>query len=222
MYPLFSGLGGYFFGSDDSGALVPADLGLANKAFLKNSKQIDAWNASKLINSTIDADVARSTFVRGKGAFWLAGPEEMATLKALKFTYRITAVPEIIKGIKPVPLLRIQGFMVTKYAEAHGVADEAGKLVTRYMATVGRQLSLAAASGLNPASLVAAKQVAERRLVAIAAAGVSGVPVPNIPQMTAVWAPYGGAWVASTSGPEATPAKDAFKAAQATAAAALG
>jgi arabinogalactan oligomer/maltooligosaccharide transport system substrate-binding protein len=222
LYPLFSGLGGYFFQADSAGALDATKVGLASKPLIKNSSLIDAWNTSKLLNSTITADVARSAFVRGKAAFWLAGPEEMDTLKALKFTYRITGVPPIVAKRAAVPLLRIQGFMVTKYAEKHGVADVAQKLVGRYLATAGRQLALAAASGLNPASAVAAKQVPERRLAAIAAAAAGGVPVPNIPQMTSVWGPYGAAWSASTSGPGATPATDAFTTAQTTVTAALG
>jgi arabinogalactan oligomer/maltooligosaccharide transport system substrate-binding protein len=222
MYTLFSGLGGYFFKTDSAGALDPANIGLASAPLLKNSSIIDGWNATKLINSDITAEVARSTFERGKAAFWMAGPEDMDTLKSLKFVYRITPVPTIVGKRTPAPLLRIQGFMVTKFAAKHGVADAAQKLVTRFMATVGRQLALAAASGLNPASTVAAKQVAERRLTAIAAAAAEGVPVPNIPQMNSVWAPYGGAWAAATSGLGATPAKDAFTAAQAAVVAALG
>jgi arabinogalactan oligomer/maltooligosaccharide transport system substrate-binding protein len=222
MYPLFSGLGGYFFSADSAGALDPANVGLASKPLIKNSSLIDGWNATKLLNSAITADVARSAFVRGKAAFWMAGPEEMETLKSLKFTYRITPVPPILAKRSAVPLLRIQGFMVTKYAEKHGVADVSQKLVGRYLATAGRQLALSAASALNPASTVAAKQVPERRLQAIAAAAVGGVPVPNIPQMTSVWGPYGAAWSTSTSGAGAVPAKDAFTTAQTTVTAALG
>ena len=222
MYTLFSGLGGYFFKTDSAGALDATNIGLASPALLKHGDIIDGWNATKLINSDVTADVARTAFVKGNAAFWMAGPEDMATLKSLKFVYRITAVPTIVGKLIPAPLLRVQGFMVTTYAAKHGVDVTARKLVTRFMATVGRQLALAGASGLNPANSVAAKQVAERRLTAIAAAAVAGVPVPNIPQMSALWAPYGGAWVASTAGPGATPAKDAFTAAQAAAVAAVG
>jgi arabinogalactan oligomer/maltooligosaccharide transport system substrate-binding protein len=210
MYPLFSGLGGYFFGKDDTGSPNPSDIGLSSPTFLKNSGQINDWNAAGLINSAMGPDEARQAFVTGKAPFWIAGPGDMETLKALKFTYRITPVPTVVSGIKAVPLLRVQGFSVTKYAKIHGVGGKAKKLVTRFLAAAGRQLALAGAAGLNPANELAAKQVAEKRLVAMGAAGVGGVPVPNILQMAAVWPEYGAAWVTSTSGPDAPKAKKTF------------
>jgi arabinogalactan oligomer/maltooligosaccharide transport system substrate-binding protein len=211
MYPLFSGLGGYFFGKDDAGSWDPANVGLANATFLRNSKRINDWNDTGLINSAMGPDEARKAFVSGKAPFWIAGPEDMDTLKGLKFTYRITPLPTIVAGTKAVPLLRIQGLSVTKYAKIHGVGGKAKRLVTRFLSTTGRQLAMAGAAGLNPANEAAAKQVAERRLVAIGAAGIGGVPVPNILQMAAVWPSYGSAWVKSTSGPGAVKAKKAFE-----------
>lgn len=213
MYPLFSGLGGYFFGRTPEGGLDQTNVGLASKAFLKNSDVIDQWNASGLISSALSADNARKAFVKKKAPFWIAGPDEMATLKALSFVYRITSVPPIVAGTKAAPLLRVQGFMVTSFAKKHGLKPIALKLVSTYLTAPSRQAKLAAASGLNPANTLAATKVAEPRLVAIGLAGVDGVPVPNIPQMTSVWGPYGGAWISSTAGTGATPAKDAFTAA---------
>ena len=57
----------------------------------------------------------------------MAGPEDMAALKALSFVYRITPVPPIVTGPRRRPLLRVQGFMVTKYAEQHGVAEHSAQ-----------------------------------------------------------------------------------------------
>src|SRR4051794_32717284 len=41
MYPFFSGLGGYIFGTNSAGNLDPSNIGVANKGFLKNAKLID-------------------------------------------------------------------------------------------------------------------------------------------------------------------------------------
>src|SRR5581483_4840807 len=49
MYPFFSGLGGYVFGTNSAGNLDPSNIGVANKAFLKNSNLIDKWNKEGLI-----------------------------------------------------------------------------------------------------------------------------------------------------------------------------
>ena len=52
--------------------------------------------------------------------------------------------------------------------------------------------------------------------------GTGGVPVPNVPEMSAVWAPLGKAWATSTSGAVAVPAKDAFAEAELTITTAIG
>ncbi len=222
MYPLFSGLGGYFFGRNADGVLDPTLIGLANKTFLQNSTAIDSWNESGLISAALTDAKARKTFANGKSPFWLAGPEEIATLLKLSFVYRITSVPPIVSGIKAAPLLRLQGFMMTKFAATHGVQDQASKLIRLVFGAAPAQVSLAAASGLIPANRTAVGQVAEKRLQAIDLAGADGVAIPNIPQMGAVWAPYGSAWSISTAGVDAKLAKPSFKLAQATVEASLG
>ena len=48
MYPFFSGLGGYIFGTNKAGNLDPSDIGVANPKFLKNAPLIDKWNKEGL------------------------------------------------------------------------------------------------------------------------------------------------------------------------------
>jgi arabinogalactan oligomer/maltooligosaccharide transport system substrate-binding protein len=223
-YPLFSGLGGYLFGRDANGALDPKDVGLASRKLIRKSGQIDTWNSSGLLSSTLTKAAARRAFVKGKSPFWLAGPEDLNTLLKLDFVYRIGTLPPMLKARKPVPLLTVHGFMVTKYAKRHDVADEASLLVSRFMSKAAPQLALASASGWLPANLEAATQmnVGGGRIRAIGGAGADGVPMPNIPQAAALWAPYGAAWTATTSGASATPAGDAFRIAQDAVEAAIG
>jgi arabinogalactan oligomer / maltooligosaccharide transport system substrate-binding protein len=213
LYPLFSSLGGYIFGRGADGSLDPTDVGLMNPTFRKNASQIDKWNASGLIDSSLTPDRARTAFVKGRSAFWLAGPEDLDTLLKLGFVYRIGAVPPAVAGTKAAPLLTVHGFMVTKYAEVHGVAEPASKWVSRAMTRAGSQLALAGASGWFPANTAAAGQVGtgSGRIRAIGNAGVDGVAMPNIPQAAAAWAPYGTAWSVSTAGGAATPAVKAFR-----------
>ena len=215
-FPLFSGLGGYLFGTAKGGGLDPLDVGLSSKAMKKNAGQIDAWNKAGLLDPSLTTDAARTAFVKGKAPFWLAGPEDLATLMKLSFVYRIGALPPIVSGKKAAPLLTIHGFMVTKFAEKHGVAEQAGALAAKYLTRPGVQQQLAAASGWYPANTVAAAKVSTGggRIKAIGNAGVDGVPMPNIPQAGFVWEPYGTAWSVSTAGPSATPAKKAFTIAQ--------
>lgn len=222
-YPLFSGLGGYLFGRSSDGSINLGDVGLASKAMRANSGQIDTWNSSGLISSKLTAEEAKNAFANGQSPFWMAGPEQLQDLLDLTFSYRIGALPPMKAGLKPVPLLTVQGFMITKYAEPHGMLEKVSDLVGTYFAREKAQQKLAGVAGLYPANTKAADDVTTGggRVRAIGNAGVNGVTMPNAPQAGVMWAPYAQAWTDSTKGAKATPAKKAFRAAQRTVKAAL-
>ena len=60
----------------------------------------------------------------------------------------------------------------------------------------------------------AAKLVKDADLQAFGKASAGGVPMPNIPQMASVWGDLGAAWVRSTKGAGAIPARKSFIGAQ--------
>jgi arabinogalactan oligomer/maltooligosaccharide transport system substrate-binding protein len=215
-YPLFSGLGGFAFGTNAAGSLDPTKVGIDNKQFRGNSTRIDDWRASGLLDSSITAERAREAFVAGQAPFWIASPDDIPTLRTVGFRYRITPVPPVLKRITPAPLLRSWGFAVTPFARQHNVLPAATALVTRVAASAEGQAAFAAAStriGL-PANIAAAARVADRVLVAFGAAGAGAVAYPNIPQWAEAQVALGEAWRDSTRGEGATPAADAFAAAQ--------
>jgi maltose-binding protein MalE len=208
MYPFFSGLGGYVFGVNKAGNLDASDIGVANRTFLSNAAMIDTWNKTGFLNSKIDYGVAKDAFLKGKAAFWITGPWESDTLKTSKLSFKIVQVPAI--KFKSVPFLGVQGFMVTKFATAHGLESAAKDLVGSYMMRPAGQVALAAANGRFPANTVAGKSVKDPVLAQFGQAGTGGIPMPNIPQMSSVWSDLGGAWVKSTKGSGATKARVAF------------
>jgi len=210
MYPFFSGLGGYIFGVNATGSLDPADLGVANKLFVRSSPLIDRWNREGLISSKTDAAAAQGAFLGGRAAFWVTGPWSIDALaKRPDLKIRIVQVPPIVRPA--VPLLGVQGYVVTRYAAAHGVDAAAKDLVGDYLATAAAQQALAAASGRYPASMEAATRVKEPYLRQFGRAGKGGVAWPNVPQIDTVWPDLGRAWAKSTRGPRAVKAATAFR-----------
>jgi maltose-binding protein MalE len=220
MYPFFSGLGGYIFGKTKKGTLNPHDIGVANKTFLKNSSLIDKWNREGLLNSKIDYGTAKNAFLKGNAAFWITGPWEADSLKASGLSFRIVQLPKI--KFRSVPFLGVQGFMVTRFAPTHGVGSLAKDLVASYIMRSSSQKALAAANGRFPANLAAGKQVRDSVLAQFGRAGVGGVPMPNIPQMSSVWDEVNAAWLKSTKGQGATSARVAFQTAARNIAAKIG
>jgi maltose-binding protein MalE len=208
MYPFFSGLGGYVFGRTKVGTLNPRNIGLSSKTFLKNAPMIDRWNKLGLIRSTVDYGTGKDAFLKGKAAFWITGPWETNTLKESGLRFRIVQLPKI--KFRSVPFLGVQGYMVTRFASTHGTESAAKDLVASYMTRAASQTALAGANGRYPANKTAGKAVNDPVLLQFGRAGVGGVPMPNIPQMAAVWTELGGAWVTSTKGAGATSARVAF------------
>jgi arabinogalactan oligomer / maltooligosaccharide transport system substrate-binding protein len=208
MYPFFSGLGGYIFGTNKAGNLDPSDIGLKAPRFLANASLIDQWNKSGLINSKIDYNTGKNAFLKKQAAFWITGPWESDTLKKSGLKFKIVQLPAI--KYRSAPFLGVQGFMVTKFAGQHGVESLAKDLVGNYMMSSGSQQTLAAANGRFPANTLAGKRVNDSVLKQFGAASTGGVPMPNIPQMASVWSELGGAWVKSTKGAGATSARTAF------------
>jgi arabinogalactan oligomer/maltooligosaccharide transport system substrate-binding protein len=92
----------------------------------------------------------------------------------------------------------------------HGVESLAKDLVANYMMRPSSQLTLAAANQRFPANVVAGAQVKDKDLRSFGKASVGGVPMPNIPQMASVWQDLGAAWVRSTKGSGAIPARRSF------------
>lgn len=222
MYPFFSGLCGYVFGTNKAGNLDPSDIGVANPKFLLNAKLIDLWNKTRLINAKVDSSIAQSAFLGGKAAYWVTGPWNIDVIKKSGVKFSVSAFPNIVKGCASVPFLGVQGFYVTKFATAHGVESAAKDLVTAYFTTAASQAALAAANGRFPANLDAGKLVKDPILKQFGAASKGGVPMPNIPQMASVWTDLGQAWVRSTKGPGAMPARRSFLGAARSIAAKIG
>jgi maltose-binding protein MalE len=206
MYPFFSGLGGYIFGTNKAGNLDPSDIGVANPTFLKNAKLIDKWNKEGLINSKLDYTGGLNAFLKGQAAFWLTGPWNTDTLKKSGLSFKIIQVPAIAKP--SVPFLGVQGVMVSKFAATHGV-DAAARDFVNFLSTPAAQTELAAANGRPPANKQAKSN--DPVLAEFSAASKGGVPMPNIPQMSSVWGDLGQAWVRSTKGSGSMPAARSFK-----------
>jgi arabinogalactan oligomer / maltooligosaccharide transport system substrate-binding protein len=208
MYPFFSGLCGYVFGKTKGGGLNPSNIGLASKKFLKNAPLIDKWNREGLITSKVDSSTAQNAFLKGQAAFWITGPWNIDTVRKAGLRFQIIQVPKI--KCRAAPFLGVNGFMVTKFAGTHGVESAAKDLVADYMMRAAAQQDLAAANGRYPANLTAGRRIRDTALRQIGRASSGGVPMPNIPQMGAVWDELGGAWVKATKGSGATRARSAF------------
>lgn len=208
MYPFFTGLCGYIFGKNAAGNLDPSDIGVANPRFLKNATEIDRWNKEALIRSSVTDGIAKDLFLKGKTAYYVTGPWFLDDIKKSGVKFAVSAFPN--NKCKSQPFTGVGGLAVTKFAAEHGVESLAKDFVANYMMTAAAQYTHYSVGGRLPANIRAAARITDPYLKGFAAAGAAGNPMPNIPQMASVWSDLGAAWVRSTRGSGALPARRSF------------
>jgi arabinogalactan oligomer / maltooligosaccharide transport system substrate-binding protein len=215
-YPLLSGLGGGAFkrtnGTDD-----PNNVIYNSPAVQANIGIVQGWQADSSFLNKGDEDYGYAKFFAKKSPFMVTGPWSIGDLKKSKLKIAVSAVPNIAAGINPVPWLGVQGFMVTKFAAGHGVADLANALVSddsKGVAGQKSQKALAAASLRAPAR--SDVPVTDAYILGFGAAGVGGISMPNIPQVGCYWNSGGNAWSSmfNASIADRVPAATAFAKAQ--------
>ena len=210
MYPFFSGLGGYVFGTNKAGNLDPSDIGVANPTFLKNSKLIDKWNKEGLISSKVDGSAAQNAFIKGQAAFWVTGPWNADMLKKSGLSFKVDPGARDREGLGAVPRRPgLHGHEVRRDARRR-LGGEGPRRRTTWRRPAHRR-SWQPRTAAPPANLKAKSNDPSWRSSATPSKG--GVPMPNIPQMNSVWADLGQAWVRSTKGSGSMTAAKSFKAA---------
>ena len=196
-YALLSGLGGGAFARSNAGVDDKNSPQFYNSTVQSNIGVVAGWQADSSFLNKADEDYSFAKFFAKKSPFMVTGPWAIGDLKKSKLKLAISGLPTIVDGIKPVPFAGVQGFMVTKFAAGHGVADLANSLVTdatKGMASAKAQKSLALANFRAPANVEAATLVTDPLIAAFAAAGVGAISMPNIPQVGCYWDNSGGAW----------------------------
>lgn len=200
--PLFSGLGGYVFGVGGAG-IKTKDLGINSKAFAANAAKLDGYYESGLLSKSSNYDFVQ--WYAGKAPYMITGPWNLANVKKSGIPYAIAAVPSV-GGTLSRPFVGVNGFMMSKFATNKIVAR---RFLTQVVGTDDFQIALYKLGDRLPALRTAAAKVVDNKdVAAFGNYGATGTPMPNIPQMSAVWDSWGNAWKNVADGKQS--AKDAF------------
>lgn len=206
IYPLYTSAGGYLFGKTASGDYDPKDLGVskptAATAFDK-IRRLGEKGAGALKRS-ISGDNAISTFTGKKCAFLVSGPWAITDIKKAGISYDITPVPAFRGGQPAQPFVGVQAFYVASKGKNKAIAQE---FVANYLTRADVAKALYDAEPRPPALTAALDQVrsSDPDSVKFLDAGKNGTILPAIPEMAAVWEPFGKAEAAIVGGAEAAP-----------------
>lgn len=201
VYPFFASAGGSLFATTASGDPDPKNVTVGSadsvKAFTK-LKEIGEKGTGAL-KTSIGSENATPLFAEKKCAFLVSGPWAIKDVKAGGVKYDITPVPGFAGGKKATPFLGVQAFFVASKAKSKALAQE---FVANYVTNKDVAKALYDAEPRPPALTAAIDLVksSDPDLVKFLDAGKDGFPMPAIPEMAAIWGPFGNAEVAVVKG----------------------
>lgn len=183
--------GGYVFARDDRGDLVPSDLGLANEGAVAGARMLRALRHEHgLIPAGTDYNVANGLFTDGVLGMIYTGPWAIPGYRDAGLDVTVVPMPPLADGTPWSGFMGVQGVVMNQFSEAKIDAANLAKWLVRPDA----QVSMARLSGRIPASDSAVAQVSDDEIIAgFGRALQNSEPMPNIPEMGAVWGPMGNA-----------------------------
>ncbi|MGB0452078.1 MAG: maltose/maltodextrin ABC transporter substrate-binding protein MalE [Bacteriovoracaceae bacterium] len=198
-FPILSAAGGYVFKNDGSGLNV-SDVGLNNQGALTGAKFLARLSKTGVIPSSTDRSIAFDKMKNGKLAATIDGPWSIADLKRSKINYGVAPIPTLA-GQKPKPFVGTHGFMIRRSSENKELAKE---LIENYFLSKEGIATMYKEDPRGPSRLdvLAELSKTDKDLKAFMESASHGIPMPNVPEMGAVWASAGGALKMIVTGQE--------------------
>jgi arabinogalactan oligomer / maltooligosaccharide transport system substrate-binding protein len=190
MYPYLAAYGGGIFPLLDEGGFDSSSVILDSEETIQGAEKI-AWLAEQeALTVNLDGSNTIPQFVEGKTAFLVSGPWAIQQITEAGLSYEITPIPDFEDGGATSPFLGVQGFYVSAQSKNPQIAQT---FVQEYVSRADVQVALYEAGDRPPALVEAYDQVSEGNtdIGAWGQAAEGGTPMPNIPQMNAVWGPLG-------------------------------
>jgi arabinogalactan oligomer/maltooligosaccharide transport system substrate-binding protein len=210
IYPLYTSAGGYLFGTKSDGDYDPKDLGVGKPGSVAAMQKIAALGekGDGALKRSIGSDNAISTFTGKKCAYLVSGPWAITDVKKASLRYDVSVIPPFAGGKPAQPFVGVQAFYVAAKGHNKALAQE---FVTNYLTKPELAVALYQAEPRPPALTSALEQVkaSDPDLDKFLAAGKGGAVLPAIPEMAAIWEPFGKAEAAIIGGADVATTMDA-------------
>lgn len=199
-YAFLAGFGGYVFGGKN-GNLNASDIGLGNAGAVKGFAFIRSLITQGFMPPDITGSIADANFSHGKLAFLIDGPWDISTYEKAGVHFGIEPLPTLPNGHHPASFFGTQAAFVSSTVSA-GQQAAAWSLM-RFLVQDSVTDLLKAGNripALKPAQSAALKS--DPLLKPFIEQAHWAQPMPNIPQMSAVWTPGANALTLVTKGAE--------------------
>ncbi|RSN05135.1 maltose ABC transporter substrate-binding protein [Nonomuraea sp. WAC 01424] len=207
VYPIFASGGGALFGATPAGDPDPKQVLLGSddsvKAFGKLKDLGEKGDGA--LKTSITNENYIVNFAAGKCAYLISGPWAMSEVKKGGISYDITPVPAFKDGKPATPFVGVQSFFVAAKGKSKALAQE---FVANYVTNKDVAKALYEADPRPPALTAALQEVqaTDPDALKFMDAGKNGMPMPAIPEMAAIWEPFGIAETAVVKGGDAAKA----------------
>ena len=188
FFPLMTAFGGYVFGLTDAG-YDASDVGIDSEGSIAAAAYLEAYGTDGLMPTGIDYEVMHSMFEAGDAAMIITGPWAVPRILESGVNFEVASIPTGPGGVGK-PFLGVWGFMISAFSENKLVAET---FVLDYVGTAEGIESLYSASP-RPAAMIEVREAMDDEItVGFADAGVEGLAMPAIPEMSSVWSAWGNA-----------------------------
>jgi arabinogalactan oligomer/maltooligosaccharide transport system substrate-binding protein len=183
-YPMFSGGGGYVFGTNPDGSLNPQDVGIDSPGGLAAGELWEKWTKEGLVSGSVSQDIMKEMFSDGQAPFAITGPWNLTGFVDAGVNFAVEPVPPIA-GNATRPFVGVQGFMISAFAKN---TDLATSFLTECINNKEASLAFFEGQPRPPARIDAYDEVkSDPYIQGFGAAAIQGEAQPNIKEMGAVW-----------------------------------
>ncbi len=197
LFPLMTAYGGYIFGVTEEG-YDPQDVGLDSEGSLAAAQWLEEMAEAGYVEPGVDYDTMHTLFEQGQVACIGTGPWALGRIRESGVAYTIGQYPAG-DDTNGRPFLGVQGFLVSAFSENQLLAQT---LLNEVFASTEFMEALYEADPRPSAWLPLREATDDPDLAAFAEAGQEGLPMPAIPEMSAVWTAWGDAQELVISGVE--------------------
>lgn len=198
-YGIVSAFGGYVF-KNNGGTLDVHNVGIGNAGAVKAMSLLnDLRYKYNLIPEGVTGDAAKSAFLSGRLAMYMTGPWDMGDVKKAGIDYGIANLPQPTGATsKWSPFVGVQGIMLSAYSKQ----KEKAAALAKALVSSDSQVAFNQAGGRIPVSKAAlVKLKSDPVVTGFSKAIAVGTPMPNVPEMSAVWGPWTNAVTQATAKP---------------------
>jgi maltose-binding protein MalE len=179
--------GGYVFGQTDTGYNAE-DVGIDSEGSIAAATWLDGMYKADHLKSgaSVNYDIMHAQFGEGAAAMMITGPWALPTIRESGVPYAVTTIPGETQAAQP--FLGVQGFMISQFSNDPLLAQT---FLQEYVANQETMQAIFDADPRPSAFIPVRDNIEDPDLAAFAAAGEDGLPMPAIPEMSAVWSAWG-------------------------------